>query len=358
MNSTAPRSTTVIGVLVADDLPLHRESLRRLLEGEPDLHVLAEAATPGEAATAARDFRPDIVVMHLSTPLRQSLLAIRAITTAAPETGVLIATPFDPGDFAFAALSAGARGFLVGAGANELLTAMRALHAGDSVLSAGLIVRLADRYADPPDRATVRRGALVDVPAVVRLLDRTHARPCAGAACDEVEQSLSQPVLRLLLAHHALKEGQMWVAERRPGEPTAAAVWLPPETDLPDRHFKDVLARELHPPAGFAMVSHRVRRALRTARPGTPHWTLITAGLLGEPFDPALADALLGPGLRTADAEDTSVLAVTATADEAARLGVFGFQPLREAEFRPGSSAWLAIRHPGHTPGRALPGRA
>jgi hypothetical protein len=203
-------------------------------------------------------------------------------------------------------------------------------------------------------RVLVRPGGLVDVPAVVRLLvgpPAQAAAPCAGAP--DPEQAAR--ALRLLLAHYLLEEGEVWVAEGGLGHsherPLAAAIWLPPDARPAGARLAGALNRELRHPFDLINAAERVRAALAAAGPAEWHWTLTTAGLLGEASDEALATELLAPGLRAADREGASVLAVTATDRQARQLRACGFGEPRRIPTGPDGCVWLTTRRPGRRDG-------
>ncbi|GAB2894510.1 hypothetical protein GCM10022245_32210 [Streptomyces mayteni] len=185
--------------------------------------------------------------------------------------------------------------------------------------------------------AGVRPGRLVDVPAVVRLL-------VPGPVGDDGDQA--RRALRLLLAHHLLEEGQLWVAEGGLGDTrvAAAAIWLPPGVRPPGAGFDRVLSRELRDPIDLIAAGERARAALAAVRPGERHWTLTTAGVLGPDWDEGRARGLLAPGFAAADRDAAAVLAITATERDAERLGRLGFVGARHVTTAHGPGAWLARR--------------
>jgi DNA-binding NarL/FixJ family response regulator len=133
-----------ISVLLADDQPQLRRGLRMIIEAEDDLTVTGEAADGGQAIDFARRDPPDIVVMDIRMPGTDGIEATRQITAANPAIRVLILTTFDLGEDALAALRAGASGFLLkDARPAELITAIRTVASGNTVISPRLTRRLA-----------------------------------------------------------------------------------------------------------------------------------------------------------------------------------------------------------------------
>jgi DNA-binding NarL/FixJ family response regulator len=143
-----------IRVLVADDQALVRGSFRVLVDTAPDLTSVGEAATGAEAVELARRERPDIVLMDIRMPGLDGIEATRRIT-AGPETAavrVLILTTFDLDEYVFAALRAGASGFLLkDTPPADLLAAIRVLAAGDALLAPGVTRRLIAEFTRRPE---------------------------------------------------------------------------------------------------------------------------------------------------------------------------------------------------------------
>jgi two-component system, NarL family, response regulator NreC len=135
---------TAIRVLIADDHAVLRAGLRMLLDAQIDIDVVGEAADGLEVTRRTRELRPDIVLLDLSMPGPRSGIVIRAVLRACPTTRVLILTMHDDRAYLRSALSAGASGYLVKKAADtELLTAIRAVHAGRTFVD----------LSEPPDRA-------------------------------------------------------------------------------------------------------------------------------------------------------------------------------------------------------------
>ncbi|HEV3293366.1 MAG TPA: response regulator transcription factor, partial [Streptosporangiaceae bacterium] len=102
-----------IQVILADDQPLIRAGLRRLIEQIPDIDVVGEARTGAEAVRLARDARPDVIIMDIRMPGMDGIEATQLITAGQTPTRVLVLTTFDDDDYVYGALRAGASGFLV-----------------------------------------------------------------------------------------------------------------------------------------------------------------------------------------------------------------------------------------------------
>jgi DNA-binding NarL/FixJ family response regulator len=152
-----------IRVLVADDQALVRGSFRVLVDTAPDLTSVGEAATGTEAFEVARREKPDIVLMDIQMPGMDGIEATRQIT-ASPQTSavrVLILTTFDLDEYVFAALRAGASGFLLkDTRPADLLAAVRVVAAGDALLAPAVTRRLIEEFTRQPE--PVQRPAAVD----------------------------------------------------------------------------------------------------------------------------------------------------------------------------------------------------
>ena len=130
-------------VVVVDDHPTFRQGLRAVLEIEPDLEVSAEAATGEDAVTAAIRFAPDVVVLDLRMPGIGGIEACRRIIAGSPRTNVLVLTMSEDDENLFAAIKAGARGYLLKeATPGEIVAAVRAIGSGQALFGARIAARI------------------------------------------------------------------------------------------------------------------------------------------------------------------------------------------------------------------------
>jgi DNA-binding NarL/FixJ family response regulator len=141
-----------IKVLIADDQALVRTGFRKILESEPDLEVVGEAGDGGEAVEASLLLRPDVVLMDIRMPRLDGLEATRLL---AGKTRVLVLTTFDLNEYVYEALRAGASGFLLkDAPADQLVTAIRVVAAGEALLAPSVTRRLIEEFARRPPSNT------------------------------------------------------------------------------------------------------------------------------------------------------------------------------------------------------------
>ena len=135
-------------VLLADDQELMRMAFRMVMDTQPDIEIVGEAANGREAVDAARRLAPDVVLMDVRMPEMDGVQATREIIEAQSSTRVIILTTFDLDEYVYAALRAGASGFLLkDTPPADLLSGIRAVASGDAVVAPKVTRRLLDNYA-------------------------------------------------------------------------------------------------------------------------------------------------------------------------------------------------------------------
>ena len=151
-----------VRVVLVDDQPLIRAGLRVLINDAPDLSVVAEAGSGEEALRVVRDTRPDVVVMDIRMPGLSGIDATAALMADPSPPHVLILTTFDDDEYVYAALRAGASGFLVKDMAlDDILNAVRVVAAGEALLAPTVTRRLIGEFARRPEpSARARRRSL------------------------------------------------------------------------------------------------------------------------------------------------------------------------------------------------------
>ncbi|MGW3424729.1 response regulator [Streptomyces phaeochromogenes] len=136
-------------VLIVDDQALQRMGFNMLLEAQPDMTVVGEATNGTEAVRMTAELRPDVVLMDVRMPGMDGIEATRRIVESGGRSRILVLTTFDLDEYAYDALRAGASGFLLkDALPEELVAGVRAVAAGDAVISPGLTRKLIDTFGD------------------------------------------------------------------------------------------------------------------------------------------------------------------------------------------------------------------
>jgi DNA-binding NarL/FixJ family response regulator len=139
---------TPLHILIADDHPLFRKGMRTLLDSMPDIEVVGEATSGQEAVEKGLALKPDLVLMDLQMPGGGGLEATRRLTESDPHIHVLVVTLFEDDDSVFAALRAGARGYILkDADEEEMMRAIRAIGKGEAIFSPTIAARLVDYFA-------------------------------------------------------------------------------------------------------------------------------------------------------------------------------------------------------------------
>lgn len=139
-----------IRILLADDHPSLRTGLASILNSQPDLAVVAEAGSGPDAIAAAKSAKPDVIIMDLRMPGGDGIDAIKELIKRDPDAKVLVLTTFDNEEDVFSALEAGARGYILkDTTREEIIEAVRQVHAGNRFLPPAIAARLADRMIRP-----------------------------------------------------------------------------------------------------------------------------------------------------------------------------------------------------------------
>ena len=137
-----------IHVFIVDDHVLYREGVRKMLSMAPDIEIVGEAASGDEAIAQVLTLQPDVVLMDLKMPGVNGIEATRRILYASPRIGVLVLTMFETDETVFAAMRAGARGYLLkDADQEEVLRAVKAVSRGEAIFSPSIAERLIHYFA-------------------------------------------------------------------------------------------------------------------------------------------------------------------------------------------------------------------
>jgi DNA-binding NarL/FixJ family response regulator len=148
--------TDSLRVVIADDHPVFREGLRSLLSTDSEIEVVAEVASGADAVTRVDELQPDVVIMDLHMPGLDGVAATRDILGRSPHVAVLVLTMFDDDDSVFAAMRAGARGYLLkGAGAGDIARAIRAVGSGEAIFGPDVARRVMEYFTTPRPELSV-----------------------------------------------------------------------------------------------------------------------------------------------------------------------------------------------------------
>lgn len=147
-----------IRVLIADDHAVVREGTRRILEQEKDMEVVGEASDGDEAVVMAGRLKPDVAIVDIAMPRMDGIEATRQIKALCPDVTVLILSAYDDDQFVFGLLEAGAAGYLLkSVRSQEVVDAVRAVHAGESVLHPAVARKVLNRFVPSADKAQQAR---------------------------------------------------------------------------------------------------------------------------------------------------------------------------------------------------------
>ena len=138
-----------VRVLIADDHPLYRSGLQGLLSAVPETEVAGEASTGEETIALAEQLEPDVIIMDLQMPGINGIEATRRIVQTSPHVGVLVVTMFEDDHSVFAAMRAGARGYLLkDTDEEEMLRAIQAVANGEAIFSLAIARRLLSFFGE------------------------------------------------------------------------------------------------------------------------------------------------------------------------------------------------------------------
>jgi DNA-binding NarL/FixJ family response regulator len=152
-----------VRTLIADDHPIFRGGLRTLLGADDLIEVVGEAVNGSEAVAMAEELQPDVVVMDIQMPEVNGIEATRQIVARSPHVGVLVLTMFEDDDSVFAAMRAGAHGYLLkGADQDEIVRAIRAAAAGEAIFGPEVAARVIGHFASGAGSAPTAFSSLTE----------------------------------------------------------------------------------------------------------------------------------------------------------------------------------------------------
>ncbi|NQT74128.1 MAG: response regulator transcription factor [Chloroflexi bacterium] len=176
-----------IRIIIADDHKVVREGTRELLQKENDLEVVGEAGDGEEAVDLVKQLNPDVVIMDIAMPRLNGIEATKQIKELFPRMAVLILTGYDYDQYVFALLEAGAAGYLLkDVRGQEVIEAVRAVHAGESVLHPVVARKALDHFVHPESKGEISKfQALTDREIeVLRLAAKGHGNKEIAAELD------------------------------------------------------------------------------------------------------------------------------------------------------------------------------
>jgi DNA-binding NarL/FixJ family response regulator len=178
-------AATTLSIVIADDQLLLRAGFRKLLDGEDGLQVVGDAADGHEAVELVGRLHPDVVLMDIRMPVLDGIEATRRICTLYARTAVLVLTTYDLDEYVFAALDAGASGFLLkDCPPDELTSAIRVVARGDALISPSITRRLIAEFAGRAARAGQRELPPISERERVVLVDVARGLSNAEIAAD------------------------------------------------------------------------------------------------------------------------------------------------------------------------------
>jgi DNA-binding NarL/FixJ family response regulator len=199
-----------IRVVIADDQSMVRAGFRSLLQAEPDIDVVAEAADGEQAIAAVRRFKPDVTLMDIRMPNVDGLEATRRIVEAGSATRILILTTFDLDEYVYAGLRAGASGFLLkDASPEQLIAAIHVLVEGEAVLAPSVTRRVVEAFARLPAPQDDLQAALVTLTTREREVLALMARGRSNSELAEalvVSEATAKTHVRNVLAKLDLRD--------------------------------------------------------------------------------------------------------------------------------------------------------
>ena len=212
---------TPIRVLVADDHPTFVRAVTLLLNGDPDIDVVATAADGAEAVDLAMAHQPDVVLMDINMPVFDGIEATRQIIEAAPHIAVIVLTMFDDDNNVAAAMRLGATGYLLkGARQEQIRRAVHAAQAGEAILDAPIARRLKVVFAERPPEPALRRSFPQLTEREADVLDRMAAgldNPSIARALYLSEKTVRNYVSGIFAKLHVASRAEAIVVGRDAG---------------------------------------------------------------------------------------------------------------------------------------------
>ena len=217
--------TEQIRILIADDHPIVRQGMELVIASQSDLELVGQATNGEEAVRLVNETCPDVIIMDLKMPVKDGLTAIREIKAAKLDAQILVLTSFQDDDNVFAAIKAGAMGFLLKDSPPEhLLTAIRTVHRGESALHPTIARKLIQEVRQPTQLP------LSEVPLTAREIE---VLKCLSQGMSNQEISLQLSIsVRTVTTHIRNILDKLHVSNR-----TQAALYAVEQGILPDKEL-------------------------------------------------------------------------------------------------------------------------
>lgn len=199
-----------LNVLVVDDQSLMRQAMASFVQFEEDMTVVGQGSNGVEAVDLALELSPDVILMDLQMPELNGFEATERITAQLPDTKILAVTTFHSEDYVIPALKAGASGYIVkDSEPEDIISAIRSVSEGNSVLSPSIARLLVDNLAEEPAQPTVNSATLADWEDLTERERDVVKLLCDGFSNREIaaELFLSEPTIKTHVAHIASKVG-------------------------------------------------------------------------------------------------------------------------------------------------------
>ncbi|MGH9179881.1 MAG: response regulator [Acidimicrobiales bacterium] len=208
-----------IRVVVADDHPIVREGMRLLFQSRPDVEIVGEAGTGGDAVALAAATVPDVVIMDVHMPGLNGIEATRRVVAENPSVGVLVVTMYDDDETVFAAMRAGARGYLLkGAEQDEIVAAVTAVSRGDALFGAPVAARILSYFAQPlPGWKSAFPELTERERQVLDLVASGRNNPAIGQALGMSTKTVANNVSNILTKLHAADRAEAIIRARDAG---------------------------------------------------------------------------------------------------------------------------------------------
>jgi DNA-binding NarL/FixJ family response regulator len=211
-----------IRILIADDHTLFREGVRAILSAVPDVAVVGEAGAGAEAVALAAELLPDVILMDVQMPGLNGIEATRRIVERAPGVGIVVVTMLEDDDSVFAAMRAGARGYVLkGADRAEMLRAIRAVAHGEAMFGPAVARRLMGFFRDlgsMPGRAAQAFPELTEREReVLDLIAQGHSNAAIAERLSLSPKTVSNHVSNIFGKLHVADRAQAIVRARQAG---------------------------------------------------------------------------------------------------------------------------------------------